>query len=271
MDSIISEEELFKSSELMRKIGELNSVKLQLVYVVNMHSRHVEFKDPEYCPRVKRHVANDEKRVLTYYGGRTYLKQIARLWYHGELYIAEFLEDVSGVLNTGYTKSSAEVGRKATMALMERRLYRDSVTGLYNGDFVRAQLPDDVRAALEEKLPISIVRMRIRYPRGAMKESGRSARNRMISHMAEILKASLKEGDWAARRNGDQFVLSLYGKSEEEASAFAGMIKNSIRGYSVSLCGKAVNADCAYTIKTISAASKETEYKDELEELRNGS
>lgn len=108
-----------------------------------------------------------------------------------------------------------------------RRMTRDSLTGLYNGRYLRAQLDRTVQATRETGSPVSLITIAVNDLQSCLAMYGRLAADRSLKELSALLVALVNRGV-VARQEPDEFAALLPETDHEEAAAVAERIRAAI-------------------------------------------
>ncbi len=120
---------------------------------------------------------------------------------------AEF-GDSAGKLMAGtqYTLSQLH----DTIARLERASASDALTGIYNRHAGEKRLAEEAARADRDREAFHIAFFDINRFKAINDTHGHSAGDACIAHVAQLLEATTRRGDWVARWGGDEFVVGLH-------------------------------------------------------------
>lgn len=121
------------------------------------------------------------------------------------------------------------MAHEAAMALDNARLYetarnladRDPLTGFYNHRYLHERLSEEVVRAVRTRRPLSVVMLDLDDFKLVNDTFGHVFGDRVLVHVAELVKTTLRGSDVAARYGGDEFALVLPETSHEDAMRVA--------------------------------------------------
>jgi diguanylate cyclase (GGDEF)-like protein len=117
-------------------------------------------------------------------------------------------DDRAGKLMTGtqYTLSQLH----ETIGRLERVSASDALTGVYNRRAGERRLQEETARADRDRETFHVAFLDINRFKAVNDTHGHSAGDACISHVAQILEATTRRGDWVARWGGDEFVVGLH-------------------------------------------------------------
>jgi diguanylate cyclase (GGDEF)-like protein len=116
---------------------------------------------------------------------------------------------------------------RATAALRDEAL-TDPLTGLPNRRALECRLHEELRRARRYRTPLSCVMADLDHLKPINDLLGHAAGDQALQSMAAVLRAGLRETDFAARAGGDEFLLLLPHTSAQEAVVLAERLRRSL-------------------------------------------
>jgi diguanylate cyclase (GGDEF)-like protein len=124
------------------------------------------------------------------------------------------------------------MAHEAAMALENARVYeaarnladRDPLTGFFNHRYLHERLSEEVVRAIRTRRPVSVVMLDLDDFKLVNDTFGHVYGDRVLVYVAEMIRASLRTSDVAARYGGDEFALILPETPVLDAAAVAGRI-----------------------------------------------
>jgi diguanylate cyclase (GGDEF)-like protein len=121
---------------------------------------------------------------------------------------------------------------EAAMALENARLYatardladRDPLTGFFNHRYLHERLSEEVVRAVRSRLPLSVVMLDLDDFKLVNDTFGHVYGDRVLTHVADLVRSTLRQSDVAARYGGDEFALILPDTDHGSAARAAGRI-----------------------------------------------
>ena len=104
----------------------------------------------------------------------------------------------------------------------------DALTGLANFRALMARMSEEYSRACRYEYPLSVVMIDLDNLKQINDRFGHDVGNRAIVALTRILKASLRQTDFAARYGGDEFVVLLPHQSPAEASVMVDRLRRGL-------------------------------------------
>jgi diguanylate cyclase (GGDEF)-like protein len=109
------------------------------------------------------------------------------------------------------------MAHEAAMALDNARMYetarkladRDPLTGFFNHRYLHERLSEEVVRAVRTRRPLSVVMLDLDDFKLVNDTFGHLYGDRVLTHVAELIRSALRASDVAARYGGDEFALIL--------------------------------------------------------------
>lgn len=110
---------------------------------------------------------------------------------------------------------------------------RDELTGLYNENYIRGRLDEEIKRAISYQRPCSFIIFEIDNFEQCGDVLGARVAEKILKRTAQTLKMSITDIDKAARFANHQFALLLPEKNKSQAKDLAENIRKEIEGYSL--------------------------------------
>ncbi|MEW6223963.1 MAG: diguanylate cyclase [Chloroflexota bacterium] len=141
------------------------------------------------------------------------------------------------VVESGPITLARTMAHEAAMALENARLYetarnladRDPLTGFFNHRYLHERLSEEVVRAVRTRRPLSVVMLDLDDFKLVNDTFGHVYGDRVLVHVADLIRASLRGSDVAARYGGDEFALILPETDHDDAGRAAERILDAFR------------------------------------------
>jgi len=120
----------------------------------------------------------------------------------------------------------SEVATKT--AELERLAKRDALTDLYNRRAFDEILKREFRKALHQKVPVCLAILDIDHFKQINDTYLHSTGDKVLEHLAEVLKGAVRKADQVARWGGEEFVLFLPHTTLTEASELCERVRKQV-------------------------------------------
>lgn len=128
---------------------------------------------------------------------------------------------------------------RRAIVLAEQRLFRqatsDGLTGLFNRSHFQAQAAIEMARSRRTGDPVALVLCDIDHFKQVNDRHGHEAGDRVLQHVARILRDNLREADVLARWGGEEFLALMPACPPETAHAVAERIRQALEGSPVVL------------------------------------
>jgi diguanylate cyclase (GGDEF)-like protein len=111
----------------------------------------------------------------------------------------------------------------------------DSLTGLFVQKYFRERLQDEVKMALRNGMPLSLLLLDLDHFKTYNDTYGHQAGDLILRHISAILRSFAKKGDIVARYGGEEFTLLVPNKDKSNATKLAEEIRATIEKTPLSL------------------------------------
>jgi diguanylate cyclase (GGDEF)-like protein len=138
------------------------------------------------------------------------------------------------------------MAHEAAMALENARLYetarnladRDPLTGFHNHRYLHERLTEEVVRATRTRQPLSVVMLDLDDFKLVNDSFGHLYGDRMLVHVADLIRSALRASDVPARYGGDEFAVILPGTPRDSAVGVAARLLEAFRGSPFSADGR---------------------------------
>ncbi|WBM78765.1 sensor domain-containing diguanylate cyclase [Lactococcus lactis] len=139
------------------------------------------------------------------------------------------------------------------MVRLNRDVFFDSTTNLYNRRFLDKQLPDDIQSALKNRKPLSIIFMDLDFFKNINDEYGHVVGDKLIKLIASFLLENLhKRSSWIARYGGDEFLICLPKTDRVKAFEIGNHLRETLEHYPFHIQDKVISVTCSFGVEEIS-------------------
>jgi diguanylate cyclase (GGDEF)-like protein len=152
-------------------------------------------------------------------------------------------------LSMGIGAAVIRKDREQLSALLERAetLARtDGLTGLQNSRSFRENVARDLERARRKRVPITVVCIDIDNFKWVNDHCGHRDGDALLAEIATLLREQLREGDHAARLEGDEFGVLLWAADTGVAGVVASNIVDSVRRLGDRFPGSGLGASAGY-------------------------
>ena len=111
---------------------------------------------------------------------------------------------------------------------MKNMAIYDSLTNLYNRRYLNQVLEKEFKNSSLEKHPLSLVMVDIDHFKAINDRYGHGEGDKVLIHIASLLKASLRKHDIVARFGGEEFLVILAKTTMRDAAVIAERIRRSV-------------------------------------------
>jgi diguanylate cyclase (GGDEF)-like protein len=108
----------------------------------------------------------------------------------------------------------------------------DELTGLYNANYMKSRLEEEIRRAIRYHRPCSLVLLNVDGFRQVQDLYGGLAAEQLVKQAADLLKGQASEVDRVGRMSSDEFALILPERNKREAIELAEAVRQRIEGNS---------------------------------------
>ena len=116
---------------------------------------------------------------------------------------------------------------------LEQRAIGDTTTQLYNKDFFRQRLNEELRRAVRNGQPIAIVMIDLDNLKQINDTYGHPVGDEALKAVASAIRHTCRQSDVPCRYGGDEFVVILPETNKEQARAFASRVMGAVQSLSI--------------------------------------
>jgi len=121
--------------------------------------------------------------------------------------------------------------------LLAERSSIDAVTGLYNRAYLDRRLDEEIAGARRYKRRFALVLVDVDHFKEINDTHGHPCGDRVLGGIAEVLQASVRNGDAACRFGGEEFALLLVESGREEAALVALRVRERVAALQMMAAG----------------------------------
>lgn len=136
---------------------------------------------------------------------------------------------------------------------LQQQAITDYLTGLHNRRFLFDALAKELARASRHRLVTSLLSLDIDLFKAVNDQYGHPAGDTVLTGVAQIIQANLREEDTAARMGGEEFSVLLPNTDLEQAKALAERIRQAIESQSISV-DKNIDLNCTVSIGVASTS-----------------
>ena len=141
----------------------------------------------------------------------------------------EHFDEVStNALSTlqGHMESALSNARKYDG--IRRQVTTDHLTRLYNRQFFKARLDEELEKSLRNQLPLSLVMIDIDHFKGFNDTYGHQTGDKVLQVVGQVIGAGVRTSDVCARYGGEEFVMLLPNTPGENAAYMADRLRKTL-------------------------------------------
>lgn len=139
-------------------------------------------------------------------------------------------EDIE-LLNIFSKQASIAVENDILLKKTEQLAIKDELTGLYNTNYLRARLEEEIQRAIAYQRPCSFVLIEIDDFKNYYERNGKIAVEAVIKKIAKMLEEKVEQVDRVARFEDEEFAVICPEKNKMEALNIAENIRKTVEGF----------------------------------------
>jgi diguanylate cyclase (GGDEF)-like protein len=148
-------------------------------------------------------------------------------------------------LGVGIGAAAMAADRERLRVLLQHELEHartDALTGLENGRAFRDNAARDLARARRDQVHVTLVYLDIDNFKWVNDRHGHHTGDAVLAQIAQLLRATLREGDRAARLGGDEFALLLWGADAQAAGRVAARVIDGVKELGLTFPGSRLGA-----------------------------
>jgi diguanylate cyclase (GGDEF)-like protein len=139
-----------------------------------------------------------------------------------------FSQDEARVLNLLAGQAAMTIEREEMVRSLEQLAITDGLTGVFNHRYFQMRLENEVKRAHRYKLPFALLMIDLDHFKDINDRYGHAVGDVVLSHVAGLLRASVRETDLTARYGGEEFAVVLTQTSLPDAVLTAERLRNAV-------------------------------------------
>ncbi len=114
---------------------------------------------------------------------------------------------------------------------MNSLIIRESLTGLFNQNYIRQRLEEEIYRSRRYNHPVSLLMIDLDNFKSMNDRYGHTAGDHLLKYFSQLITETVRPSDIAARYGGEEFLIILPETAEEEALIVADRIQKRISLY----------------------------------------
>lgn len=147
-----------------------------------------------------------------------------------------FTEIDSQVTNIFLNQSAMLLEKIHAYDYMERAALTDGLTGLYNRHYAYIRIKEEIKRAIREQYPISVIFIDIDKFKFINDSFGHDVGDLALKHVSNIITSFSREYDVAVRWGGEEFLMFLANSNERESYVLAERLRMQIENCNFEYC-----------------------------------
>ena len=218
-------EELFDKvrivDPLRKKVLDVNETRIQnrvvwCKYTCFFHWK--KLKICENCISMRALVSREEEMKFEFDGNCGYLVTAKPFKLGNQEYVMEFVKKLDKITLMKEFETRELKNVESLINKFNEETIKDSLTKIYNKKFVNERIPHEIAYSILENKSICFAMGDIDFFNNVNDKYGHLCGDRVLEKVAELLSERLGDGDWVARFGGEEFLIFLKGKTEEDVS-----------------------------------------------------
>lgn len=121
-----------------------------------------------------------------------------------------------------------ERDREYVTARLSELATTDALTGLHNRRQLDEIFPQLTGAAARQNEPVGVIVMDLDHFKPVNDSFGHDAGDRVLTHVSQLMRSSLRQADWAFRTGGEEFVVAMPATDREGTIRVAEALRRNI-------------------------------------------
>ena len=238
------------------KFGEMFGYSAEQLLGLGPLDMATEEDKPKVAEQLRRRVSGEAKTVdYTFHGRRGDGAEVDAELHGSVMELGENRVFVSVVLDVS-ERMRAERETQALYELLHEQSNRDALTGLFNRRYIDASLERELILAYRGGRPLSVVMGDIDYFKTVNDRYGHLAGDDVLCGVAAQITKFFRDGDFACRYGGEEFLLVLPGMPEAKARERVELLRAAIEAAGVKHEGAIIAVTASFGVASFPDSGK---------------
>lgn len=170
----------------------------------------------------------------------------------GKQFVLELMKDITDslVYDSGNNADSKYIVN--AVSELNNMIIKDHLTSLYNRRYMDDRLPIDIKNAVAQKTPLSVIFIDVDDFKRINDTYGHDVGDLVLKSTADTISSCIRnENDWVARYGGDEFFICLSNSDFSSASLISERILDTIANVTVPVNGSSIHITISLGIHTM--------------------
>ncbi len=151
-------------------------------------------------------------------GDELYMVMASPININGKNYIVEMIKNItSNDILTGVDEQYMLESNRV-IAELNKKIVTDTLTCVYNRNYIDERLPVEIYEATEKKQSLSVLMIDIDWFKKVNDTYGHPTGDTALKTLCGLIQSNIRQGtDWAARYGGEEFIVLLQNTNQETA------------------------------------------------------